>query len=569
MTRRPRDARFALILAAILAATYAVLGFMVFAPEGVYSGDVGVKFVQARAAATHHFRSLDLPYPGEFIDPAREFFPLRPPFTIKVREETQAIFSPAAAVLQGFFAAAGGIRGLILLSILSAAGVLVASAAMAPTGYKMPAVAAVGVASPLWSYATLGWEHAPAVALSTAAFAVAVSSTSLAALATAGLCIGAGALLRDEVLLLTPGLLLLVWTTDRSKRAVMTTLFAVAMVVLIGAAAEWLVFGRPPAAHLRHAVTVTSSLEPADSLSEGVPVLTQLTLKERYQTVIQYWLLGYGNTLLIVTYVTSLCAALLVRWRSRHSLAALPLALWIAGVVALAVIDLWEVISAPKWVAGLHRVSPYLVFAFLPAPDTDADRKGSMLVRTILLATVVFIVVSFVTTNTTGGKSLGPRLLLPLLPLLAIAALFRIGSYLRQRGTIERTIGWAGVSLAIVAAGIHLAGTIPAYYHRNRADAAAVILAAAEPARIVVADDPYTAQLLFPLYYRKIIFLADSGEARARLGARLAELGAPDVLLMSRRPEPGMRLSPLRLRQSDTVGRMIVQYWGRVGRVID
>ena len=168
MRRRPRDARFALILAGILTAAYAVLGLTVFAPEGVYSGDVGVKFVQARATAAHHFRSLDLPYPGDFIDPAREFFPLRPPFAIKVGEETQAIFSPAAAVLQGLFAAAGGIRGLIVLSILSAGGVLIASAIMAPNGFKAAAVAAIGVASPLWSYATLGWEHAPAVALSTA-----------------------------------------------------------------------------------------------------------------------------------------------------------------------------------------------------------------------------------------------------------------------------------------------------------------------------------------------------------------------------------------------------------------
>ena len=40
----------------------------------------------------------------------------------------------------------------------------------------------------------------------------------------------------------------------------------------------------------------------------------------------------------------------------------------------------------------------------------------------------------------------------------------------------------------------------------------------------------------------------------------------PEVLLMSRRPEPGMRLSPLKIRQSDHFGRFYVQYWGRVGR---
>jgi hypothetical protein len=110
-----------------IVAFYGVLGLVMLAPESVYSGDIGVKFVQARALADHRFMSLDIPYPGEFLDPAREFIPLRPPFVLITGGTTQAIFPPASAVLQAVAVAAAGFRGLIVLSVVAAAVVLVAS----------------------------------------------------------------------------------------------------------------------------------------------------------------------------------------------------------------------------------------------------------------------------------------------------------------------------------------------------------------------------------------------------------------------------------------------------------
>jgi hypothetical protein len=179
---------------------------------------------------------------------------------------------------------------------------------------------------------------------------------------------------------------------------------------------------------------------------------------------------------------------------------------------------------------------------------------------------VVLGAASLVPPPTTGGKSLGPRLLLPLLPLLVVAAVAQIAAYLRADGRVERTIGIVGVTLLVGAGVIHVIGTAPAYYSRNQDDALAVKVALHSPARVVVADDVFTAQLLFPLYYRKIILLADTHELRARVGILLMDAKVPEVLLMSRRPEPGMRLSPLKIRQSDHFGRFYVQYWGLVGR---
>ena len=69
--------------------------------------------MQARALAPNYFSSLGLPYPGGFLDPAHEFFPMRPPFILDVGGTPRAIFSPAAAVMQSGLVAVAGIRGLI------------------------------------------------------------------------------------------------------------------------------------------------------------------------------------------------------------------------------------------------------------------------------------------------------------------------------------------------------------------------------------------------------------------------------------------------------------------------
>ena len=157
-----------------LVAFYCVLGLRVLEPDAVYSGDIGVKFVQARALASHHFTSLAIRYPGEVIDAERLFFPMRPPFVMTTGGEVQAIFSPAAALIQAAAVSVTGIAGLIVISLVSSAVVLWAAARMAERRDRVAVLLALGLGSPLWFFAVSGWEHAPAIAFSSAAFAVAL-----------------------------------------------------------------------------------------------------------------------------------------------------------------------------------------------------------------------------------------------------------------------------------------------------------------------------------------------------------------------------------------------------------
>jgi hypothetical protein len=544
------------VLAAI-AACYTVFGLWILNPDAVYSGDIGVKYVQARALVAHNFASMDIPYPGAFLDPAREFIPMRPPFVMATAGTTQAIFSPLSAVAQGIAVGVAGMRGLVLLSLAGAIVTLWSAARLAPHGFATPVLIAIGIGSPLWFYAVSGWEHAPAVALGTAAFALAVRARSVAAAAACGILLGAGAVLRDEVVLLLPGVLVAIQSPPRTLRPVAAV--AVLVPLLLAAAVEVQWFQRPAAAHLRHAVhLVQRATHVTAEANPDVPVLKPFTLRDRYETVVQYWLLGYGNDRLIAIFGGSLVAALLLRQAAGSSA---PLLVWLVGIVCLAAIDLREVVTAPKWLAGLHRCSPYLVFALLPLPAGFTGE--TRLRRTILFAAVAYLIIAFAGVDTSGGKSLGPRLLLPLLPLLAVSAVVCIAAYVRAPRRLDRWVGTVGVGLAGMAVTIHALGCIPAWYARNRDDYGAVRSVIDSGQRLIVADDQFTAQLLLPLYYRRILLLADTPESSRRLGAQLANNRLASVLVVSRSSETPIDLAPFRKRKTEQHGRMTLQYWER------
>ena len=256
-----------------------------------------MKYVQARALADHRFASLDIPYPGEFLDPAREFFPLRPPFVMMTGGTTQAIFPPAAAVIQAVAVAAGGFRGLIVLSLVSAAVVLVASSMLAPPRYALATVVAVGLGGPLWFYAVSASEHAPAVALN-AAFAWVLSLRRRRAPRPGSRAFSSeqGATLRDEVMLLAPGLLLRSGFGSGDGGVSARLWRGLLMPLAVAAALEVWWFERPAAAHLRHAVhLVQAALHVTEEPNPELPVLRPMTLRERYDTVVMYWILGRGS----------------------------------------------------------------------------------------------------------------------------------------------------------------------------------------------------------------------------------------------------------------------------------
>lgn len=548
--------RRAWLLSLALGIYYACLGLVILVPESVYSGDIGVQYVQAQALLDHRFRSLDIAYPGEFLDPERRFFPIRPPFVFRAGETTQSIFPTASALLQAVGVSALGLHGMVVLSVIAGWATLVLAARLTPAPGRLPVIVALGLASPLWFYAISGWHHAAGMAFGAAAFVLALTNARAAGPFLAGLALGIGATLRDEVILLAPGLAIALWLKSRGLRALVELTVGVAAALGLAAVIDVMWFGRPAAAHVRHAVHfLQSALQTTDAPNAELPSLHPFTLRERYQTVIQYWLFGYGNDRWLATYIGGLLVALFIRWRFRS---AIGIVVWLVAIVWAAVLDAWEVVTAPKWLAGLHRVAPYLVFAVLPGQSSSVFSP-----RMALITTAAFLAFAFAGVDTTGGKGLGPRLLLPLLPILTVAAIIRLRGYVVSPAALERWAGRLGVGLVLMALLVHTYATTYAYYARNRDDAMVVRAVADSRERIVIADDPFTAQLLLPLYYRKIVLLADSREAAQALGSMLTAQRVPGALLVSRNPEASVSLPGLRVGRSEQVGRMSITQWVR------
>jgi hypothetical protein len=549
--------RRAWLLTIAIGVYYAWLGLVVLVPESVYSGDIGVQYVQAQALLDHRFRSLEIGYPGEFLDPERRFFPIRPPFVFRAGGATQSIFPTASALLQAVGVGAFGLHGMVVLSVIAGWATLVLAARLAPVHMRTAVIVALGLASPLWFYAISGWHHAAGMAFGTGAFVLALSSSRAAAPLLAGLVLGCGATLRDEVILLAPGLVIALWLKTKRVRPVVESILGAVAALAFAATIDVMWFGRPAAAHVRHAVHfLQSALQTTNAPNAELPSLHPFTLRDRYQTVVQYWLFGYGNDRWLFAYLAGLLAALFVRWRLRSSAG---IVVWLIAIAGAATRDLWEVVTAPKWLAGLHRVAPYLAFTLLPAHVPSTFFSPWMAVITA----AGYLAFAFAGVDTTGGKGLGPRLLLPLLPILTVAAIMRIKAFLSSDARLDRWAGRLGVALVAMTLIIHTYATTYAYYARNRDDGSVVRAVANARERIVIADDPFTAQLLLPLYYRKIVLLADSGDAAQQLGSMLTAQRVPGVLLVSRNPEPTVTLPGLRIGRSEQVGRMSITQWVR------
>lgn len=543
----------AAFLAAVAASAW--LTFAALSPDALYAGDIGVKYAQARALVQHNFRSLDMPYRGEAFDPDRAFMPIRPPFVMKVGGGVQAIFSPVTALLDAAFISISDRWGMVLASWLAAIAVLWMAWRLAGSGREAAAIPVLlAFATPWWFYGGIGWEHAPAVAMSTAAFLVAFRAKTWRAALLAGVLLGMGATIREEVLLLAPALAFAVWLRVSWRGSVAAALGVVAALAAAGAIeVGW--FHRPLAAHLQHAVHLLRSLlHVGGEPNPDVPALTAFTWRQRYDTVVVTWLTGYDAPY----FLGLVLLAFVCRWFRLR----VPFVIALAVLAWVAASDAWTRVALPQWVAGAYRLSPFLVFALLPPAEKGC--RPDWLRATALFALVTYLLLAFFATDTDGGKSLGPRLLLPLLPLLTAAAWSAIADYLRAPASLDRWAGRLGVVLVACALAMQVGSTIPAYRYRSNEDGQAVQWLRASPAPIVVADDYATAQLLLPLSRRKPIFLADSQALLDRLAASLQQQQFGYLVLVSRRPGEARFTLPGYRRTTETgVGRMRMEEWRR------
>jgi hypothetical protein len=523
-------------------------------PAVLLSVDAAVKLLQAQALLASGWTSVALPYPGAAADPRGEFFPFLPPFAFRAGSEWHGIFPTPVAMLNALVLPFGT-PGVVVLSVVGAFVAMVAAARLSNGSARWSIPLLLGAATPFWFYAVLPWEHAPAAALSTAACAIVMREASPARLRWAGVILGFAIVLRDESVLLAPGL---VWAglRRRASLAALASFLALGALPSIGAGVlDALVYARPVAAHVRHAA---DPLQWAGlDATPGLPRRAPLPLAERYDIVVHEWLLGYRGHAQGLVFLGVLAAVALGR---SSELRVWGVLLVLCLVLGRHLRDLQVLLARPDFATGLLRLAPVLIFAALPAAQPAAAGCPR---PDVLRAAGIFLAGMVVLTSTTGGASLGPRLLVPILPLVAAAAWDGLESYRGARRRLEYRVVWLlGLALLAGSAVMQLAVAAPAYIAFNRVERQPVrwLQEAAGP---IIVDSTFTASVAHPVYSTRPVLLADTGPKAAALASRLAALGYEDLLVVSRERRPGLQFPPFRLVTTRRTAHTVVQRWAR------
>jgi hypothetical protein len=553
---RNRTSSSAKAWASALAATlaFAVVGLELLDPDTLLSVDAAVKLLQAQELLVTRWRSLAIPYPGSLLDAGGNFFPFAAPFVLRNGSEWQGVFPTAVALLNAAFLTIGS-RGLVLLSVVSGGITVLWSARISARESGWVVGALLTTATCFWFYAVLPWEHAPAAALSTSAFVTALDARAGRKVLIAALLLGCAIALREESALLIPGFL---WAVRRYRSGfkVLLTLVALCSVpTLIVTAADVWFYARPPSAHVQHALDRFLGNEVTIGT---VPSRTpRLSLATRFDIVVQDWLLGVRG--LAYSSVCVAVVALIALARRR------PLTRWGSVLVAAVFVgqatrDLIALVPNPSFVSGLLRLSPMLIFAALPS--AVGGLPGTRRID-CLVAGGAFLTVSLLLVSLTGGASLGPRFLIPILPILMATAWDGLESY-RTSGHLSPLyrITW-GLGVALVAASVLMQSVaVRAYVTFNRVEREAVQWVRDSPEPVVV-DSPFTASVAAPVYLDRPVFRAETQQDAASLAAILAKAGVRAMLLVSREEQQHLEFPPFALVQKRRAGHTTVQRWAR------
>jgi len=524
--------------AALLAVALAGLAALGAPPEGFFSGDGGVKYLEVRAVLEHGPLDPWIAWPGAELDPGLE---LAPAFLVPRRGRLLGVFPYLYPLLVAPLLAALGGAGLRLVS---AAGVGVAlalawalAAAVRPGGRPGRAAVAAVAGTPVLFHGAALWEHAPAVAgvlaaaLAAERWAAGAPRGGRRAALAAGVAVGVAGGLRLEALLAGPALALahLLWPAPRRRRE---------------AVRFWAVAGL-------WAAGVQAALAGWRTVYAGTPVPLQLLHNlagaagwgERVSRNVRELLLPARGTAVLA--VALLAAAWLavgaVRRRRGGGVA-------VAGGAGLAALWLGVTVGLPaaRVAAGARfgeafgyrsvaHTWPLLALLLLPWGWRWLASEAGRAARRLLVAGGVYAVGVVAAAPVPGGFQWGARLLLPAAPLLALAGLVATAAEERALGEGWRRPAAAAVTAVVAAAlavqVLGLAFLVKA--RRENAAVAAAVVAATAGSGAAVTDLFWVPQLAAARFgQRRFLFVRRPGDVE-RLARRLPERGVERVDLVT------------------------------------
>ncbi len=508
------------LVAACLIAYLAVAAIFLH-QGGFWSPDSAVRLVQVENVVRQGIHSTALPYPAAAIDPQGRYFPFGPWFHFVRNGHYYVSYAPYFPAIVASLYRVLGKPGLIVLPLMAGLGTIWVTYRVLRRDASEWAVAgalALGLATPLFVYSTVFWDHAPVVFLSSAALGLLVGACSEEAehrdrdLALSGVLLGCGLWLRNEVYVLVPAVTL-AWLCVGPNRwrgilaigAGLAAPTAVLWAINRHLSGSWLGWKAQGLATGRAGSLIETAtghgLRPwlADKASNAY---YQLISPDYYAFNHEAVLFGVG-----LAAVFAIAAALLRRGAARQRERAILAGGLLVGATALLVLLRRTDIS------GLLPGAPFLVLVFLPGPLARWER--------FLWVVVCSFTAGIILTGTHGGLQWGPRYLLPVLPPLVWLVAAAMTRAQRAGSSAWSSLRWAAawvfaVSLLIQVSGVDQVSQMMAANERvNEALHNA-------PGDIVVTPLEWMTLGAGPVYFQKTILLVQSPEDFRALVADLS-----------------------------------------------
>jgi hypothetical protein len=446
-----------------------------------------------------------------------------------------SVFSPVFPLLSTLPFRALGERGLTLLPLLASLLLLAGVARLARLcGMPSPglAVLAAGLATPIWFYALVFWEHA--VAASLCVWAVALVFDFLARggglrLFLAGLAIALGAGFRDPLLLFAAVLGVFLFLAAGGRRLRACSMFGAGLAagLLPLAGLQWLALGDPLGFHLTH------GFAPRPGEQTGLAA----HLAARPRVLHHLFLAATPGRLASALLTAPFLLLLLVRPRlanRAHRAVLLGAAAWaVAGAVMIAA----GYAQAESPIEQLLRANGFFAAAPLLAAGLlrrRGEASAGETVRGQLLGIVLAYAILYAALTplrNSTGIHWGNRYLLELYPLLAAPAAAALEEAWRAPGRnraaalliallVLASFAWQVFSLDLLRRKLVFGERLEAAVRER-------------PERVVVTDLWWLPQSLPRAFFDKAIFYTPDPGRRRDLLARAAERGERDYLLVT------------------------------------
>jgi hypothetical protein len=596
-TRLPlRDVRLSL---ALIAAVY-LLTLGLIDRRGFWIVDNAAKFIQMESIVRSGYRDFSIPIAARSIDPDLRLNPVSLPFSRIVDGRVFPVFSPVFAVASSIPYRVLGMDGLYLLplffSLLTLGAVARIAELLVRAGYPRasgildnppraspdPAAAVLlaGLCTPLWFYSAVFWEHAIATAFCLWAvwFHLSYLGGKGSRYLALGAALGAAAVwFRDDLYLfcavLIAGQVIAVRGRSNGTRVrILAIALGVSLAVLVPLwVFQWKAIGRPFGFHLETHLLKTSGL------------LAHLGQRPR----VLYNLLVASHESLIVSLVVAVpllaASAFRPRVRDRRFRILVPL-LALCGVIQTAVA--LSGYRGPKGpLVALDNSNSLLPGAAILAIGflTLRSREGGILeeptghgvrrldaARWLGWVSVTYAALYVLIAPELGSRGIhwGNRFLLPLYPLMAIAAAMNIVLWFRGAGKLSAAGDVGGptrVEVSVSDRGSAVAGRVTGEPGKTALTVVLVLAVAASlgsqivsigllgkmtsfsdrlntavearPEEVIMTDTFWTPQFLHRLFFTRKILLVRSGEQYQYFLGRMQSGGRSEFLYLTGRPD--------------------------------